>query len=139
VPTSAARQNQNTLLASVLDAYSLPNRSSNPDGSNPAVTGLGQFVGSLPLKLDQQTYGIRLDHSFNDRLGLFVRYNRAPSERVVGFPEESDIMGGAGIPSNVETYTIGTQMLTLGLNSYSDAPFGKRHTAQRRRGVCRGP
>jgi hypothetical protein len=115
-PTSAARQNQAPLLASVLDAYPLPNRSGNPDGSNPAVTGLGQFVGSLPLKQDQQTYGIRLDHSFNDRLGLFVRYNRAPSERVVGFPPDSDIiLGGAGVPSDVETYTIGTQMLTLGL------------------------
>jgi carboxypeptidase family protein len=116
VPTSAARQNQSPLLASVLDAYPLPNRSSNPDGSNPALTGLGQFVGSLPLKQNQQTYGIRLDHSFHDRLGLFIRYNRAPSERVVGFPPDSDIiLGGAGIPSNVETYTIGTQMLTLGL------------------------
>ncbi len=116
VPTSAARQNQTPLVGSVLDAYPLPNRSSNPDGSNPALTGLGQFVGSLPLKQDQQTYGIRLDHSFNDRLGSFLRYNRAPSERVVGFPSDSDnIPGGAGVPSDVETYTIGTQMLTLGL------------------------
>jgi Carboxypeptidase regulatory-like domain len=116
VPTSAARQNETPVVGSILDAYPLPNRSSNPDGSNPALTGLGQFVGSLPLQQDQQTYGIRLDHSFNDRLGSFLRYNRAPSERVVGFPSDSDnIPGGTGVPSNVETYTIGTQMLTLGL------------------------
>jgi outer membrane receptor protein involved in Fe transport len=35
---------------------------------------------------------------------------------VVGFPQDSDsIPGGAGEPSDVETYTIGTQTLTLGL------------------------
>jgi hypothetical protein len=103
VPTMAARQNAPPLVAAVLDAFPLPNRSSNPDGSDPAVTGLLPYVGSHSLLADQQTYGIRFDHSFSDKLLLFARYNRAPSERL------------ASLTTSVEDYALGTETLTFGL------------------------
>ncbi len=103
VPTLAARQNAPPMVAAVLDSYPLPNRSSNPDGSDPAVTGLLPYVGSYSLLEDQQTYGIRLDHSFSNKLTLFARYNRAPSERLLG------------LTTWVEQYSLGTETLTFGL------------------------
>jgi carboxypeptidase family protein/TonB-dependent receptor-like protein len=103
VPTLAARQNAPPLVAAVLDAYPLPTRSSNPDGSDPAVTGLLPYVGSHSLLEDQQTYGIRIDHSFSDKLTLFARYNQAPSERLLG------------LDTSLEHYSLGTETLTFGL------------------------
>jgi Carboxypeptidase regulatory-like domain/TonB dependent receptor len=103
VPTLAARQNAPPLVAAVLDAYPLPNRSSNSDGSDPAVTGLLPYVGSHSLLEDQQTYGIRIDHSFSDKLTFFARYNQAPSERLLG------------LTTYLEQYSLGTETLTFGL------------------------
>src|SRR5580698_2135204 len=103
VPTLQARQNAPPLVAALLNAYPLPNRSSSQIG-DPAVTGFSGYAGSASLKQDQQTYGLRLDHAFNDKLMSFVRYNRAPSNRLI-----------EGAPSNFKKYSLGTETLTIGL------------------------
>src|SRR5580704_15275021 len=103
VPTLQARQNAPPLVAALLNAYPLPNRSSSSIG-DPAVTGFSGYAGSSSLNQDQQTYGLRLDHAFNDKLMSFVRYNRAPSDRLI-----------ETVPSVVTNYSLGTDTLTIGL------------------------
>jgi hypothetical protein len=103
VPTLQARQNAPPLVAEFLNAYPLPNRSSGPIG-DPTITGIAEYAGSSSLQQDQQTYGLRLDHAFSDKLMSFVRYNRAPSKRL-----------GEDTSFNAGRYTIGTETLTVGL------------------------
>ena len=107
VPTVRARQTASPAFAALLNLYPLPNRSSSLYGG-PAATGLSQFAGTYPIRRDQQTYGIRLDHSFTDRLMLFVRYNRAPSQ-------SNGPADGVSNPANIQMYGLGTETLTLGL------------------------
>ena len=107
VPTVQARQTASPSFAALLNVFPLPNRSSSLYG-DPAATGLSQFAGAYPLRQDQQTYGLRLDHSFSDRLMLFVRYNRAPSQS--GGPADN-----VSNPADIQTYALGTETLTLGL------------------------
>jgi hypothetical protein len=107
VPTVQARQTASPAFAALLNVYPFPNRSSSLYG-DPAVTGLSQFAGTYPIQQDQQTYGIRLDHSFTDRLMLFVRYNRAPSQ-------SNGPADGVSNPVNIQMYALGTETLTLGL------------------------
>jgi TonB dependent receptor len=106
VPTLQARQNAPPSVAFLLNAFPLPNLAVGPYG-DPAVTGVSQFVGSYSLQQNQQTYGLRLDHSLTDRLMLFARYNRAPSQRLDPWFQ--------GPPSNIQRYAIETEMLTMGL------------------------
>src|SRR3984885_8862502 len=88
VPTLQARQNAPPLVAALLNAYPLPNRSSGPIG-DPAVTGFSEYAGSASLQQDQQTWGLRLDHAFTDKFTSFVRYNRAPSNRLAPVADAS--------------------------------------------------
>jgi hypothetical protein len=107
VPTVQARQTASPSFAALLNAYPLPNRSSSLYG-DPAATGLSQFAGTYPIRQDQQTYGLRLDHSFTDKLMFFVRYNRAPSQ-------SNGPADGVSNPANIQMYALGTETLTLGL------------------------
>ncbi len=91
-------------MAALLNVYPLPNRPA-PDS---ATTGVSTYTGSSSLQNDQQTYGVRFDHIFNDRLIAFARYNRAPSTR------HSQAVGLPYTLINPD-YTLGTEMLTLGL------------------------
>ena len=115
VPTLSVRQNAPSALATLLDAYPLPTSNVDP-GGNAAPSGFGQFVGASALKYGQRTYALRVDHNFSDKLGLFLRFSHAPSERVepivlvFGPP-----IGPQGFPSNVESYRIGTNSVTAGL------------------------
>ena len=102
VPTLEARQHAPPLVAALLNAYPLPNRSSSASG-DPAVTGFSDYVGTGSLKHDQQIYGLRLDHAFNEKLMSFVRYNRAPSNRLYG------------LAPFLQKYSLGTETLTIGL------------------------
>ena len=103
VPTLQARQDSPPAVAALLNAYPLPNRSSASIGDTD-VTGFSGYAGASSLNQNQQTYGLRLDHTFNDKLMFFVRYNRAPSNRLI-----------EGAPSNLKKYSLGTDTLTIGL------------------------
>src|SRR5260370_29011535 len=101
VATLQARPNPPPLVAELLNAYPLPNRSSGPIG-DPTITGISEYAGSSSLQQDQQTYGLRLDHAFSDKLMSFVRYNRAPSKRL-----------GEDRSFNAGRYTLGTETLPI--------------------------
>jgi len=101
VPSLEARQNAPPLVALLLNAFPLPNRSAG-DSTTP---GFSTFAKSSEVRNEQQTYGLRLDHAFNDRLLFFVRYNRAPSSRSLP----------AATPVIIGKYAIGTDTLTFGL------------------------
>jgi hypothetical protein len=105
VPTLQARQSAPPLVAALLNAYPLPDRSSGPMG-DPAVTGFSEYAGAVSLKQDQQIYGLRLDHVFNNKLTSFVRYNRAPSNRLAPLEAAS---------ANTLKVSLGTETLTMGL------------------------
>lgn len=106
VPTLFARENAPPALATMLNAYPLPNDSSL--GGTPALPGFAQFVGASSLRYDQRTYALRIDHNFSDKLGLFVRYSHAPSRRI-------EPVAAYLTPSNFDSYSIGTDSITVGL------------------------
>ena len=71
--TAAARQNVAPAYQPLLAAFPLPDGPVNADGITASLT-----VGySDPSSLN--AYSLRIDHTINQRLNLFARYNHAPS------------------------------------------------------------
>ncbi|MBO0800865.1 MAG: TonB-dependent receptor, partial [Blastocatellia bacterium] len=99
LPSLSTRQRAATGLKPFLDAFPIPN---GPELANP---GLAEFAAaySNPSRLD--AISIRLDHTVNDSLQIFVRYNDAPSEN----DTRSTIT-----PSVSERTILNTRTLTLG-------------------------
>jgi hypothetical protein len=110
VPSLAARLGAPTVAAPFLNAFPLPNRP--PLSAADAAMGLAAFAGSYSLFNRQQTYGLRIDHAITDQLLLFARFNHAPSlqQSVI-----DSLLTGVPSPADIEHYSIGTDMLTLGL------------------------
>lgn len=71
-PTAIARQQAAPEVRPLVNAYPLPNRE---DAGN----GFGRFAATFsnPQKLDATS--LRIDHSLNDRINIFGRFNYAPS------------------------------------------------------------
>ena len=107
VPSVAARTGAPAVAAAFLNAYPLPNLP--PVSAASAALGLAGFAGSYSLFNRQQSYGLRIDHAITERLLLFGRYNHAPSF------QQSGIAGFTSSPADIESYSIGTDMLTVGL------------------------
>lgn len=104
VPSEQTREHAPSTLAALLSAVPLPNRP--PSASEANTPGFGLFVGTGWLKQDQKTYGLKIDHSFSDRIALFARYNDSPSEtNDRPFPNLA----------NTQRYTITTRTFTVGL------------------------
>ncbi len=101
VPTLQARQDAMPSVAALLNIYPLPNRSYGPGGD----PGFAYFAGSSSLPQAQRSFGLRLDHTFNDRLTAFVRYNQAPAAK----------QGIAQSTADIGKYSIATETLTFGL------------------------
>ena len=103
VPTVAARNNATGVLRDLLNAFPLPNRqfsaAEEADGVVPYFTNF-----SNPGRLD--AISLRLDHTINNRVSIFGRYNYAPSE------DEQRARFCAA--SCVADLTFKTQTLTLG-------------------------
>lgn len=74
-PSLSARQNATGVIRDLLNAFPLP--TGPPSASDPNVA---PYIASFsnPLTLDATSF--RIDHTINDRLSLFGRYNYAPSE-----------------------------------------------------------
>ena len=102
VPSEFARM-QVSPVAPLLNSFPQPDdRSATPGVYTSNFTG----VWSNSATLDAGS--IRIDHTFNDRITIFGRYNDAPSEtanRVFGL---SDLETG---PVNTQTLTVGMNML----------------------------
>ena len=77
VPSLNTRQNAPAQIRPYLNAFPIPN------GPNRVVNGvpngLAEFSASFSNPSTLDATGIRVDHTFNDRLTLFGRYNYAPS------------------------------------------------------------
>ncbi len=97
LPTAAARQQVAAVWKPFINAMQLPNGPVNPDG----VTGTATRSFSLPQTMDATS--IRLDHQLSNRLTLFGRYNRAPSNAVGSY----DGVNRQRNTTNIETATLG--------------------------------
>jgi hypothetical protein len=101
VPSEYARAQASAAVAPLLDAYPQPDdRSVIPGVYTSAFTGV--FSNRATLNAGS----VRIDHTFNDHLSVFGRYNEAPSEtasRVFGL-------------SMLDTVDVNTRTLTLGAN-----------------------
>jgi hypothetical protein len=109
VPTVALRQSAPSALQPVLNAFPLPNcPSSATSCTNDHGNGLGDFIStwSNPSQID--SYSVRLDHSFNDKLKIFFRFGDAPSSVA--------IRGGnfSAAPSSTTTSGYAARTYTLG-------------------------
>jgi len=100
VPSSSIRTSAPAALASLLNAYPVPNGPVSVDGYT------AQFTGTYSNGATLNAGSLRIDHKFGDRFSLFARYNDAPSETV------SRVNG----LSTLETITADTKTLTAGLN-----------------------
>ncbi|HJP94152.1 MAG TPA: TonB-dependent receptor [Pyrinomonadaceae bacterium] len=81
VPSLAARQAAPTGTKAVLNAYPLPN---GPDriGANGQPNGLAVFNASFSNPSNLDATSIRVDHTANNRLAFFGRYNYSPSSLI---------------------------------------------------------
>jgi hypothetical protein len=82
VPDVSARQNASTLLQPYLNAYPLPNGAEILDSQgNP--TGAAHFNSSVSNRSSLNAYSLRVDHTLNNAIGIFGRYDHSPSEIVL--------------------------------------------------------
>jgi Carboxypeptidase regulatory-like domain/TonB dependent receptor len=77
VPDQQTRLSASPLVASLLNAVPLPNRPAA--AAEISTPGWGAYAQSFSSPTTQQTWGLRLDHYFNDKVIGFLRYNLAPS------------------------------------------------------------
>lgn len=101
VPSIASRAAAVPQIRPFLDAYPIPN------GPVVGTRGFAKFSASFsnPSTLDHAS--VRIDHTLNEKLILFGRYNFAPSENIQ--------RGGLDAPLSAQSTTnIKTQALTMG-------------------------
>jgi hypothetical protein len=103
VPSVASRLAASAIRRPYLDAYPLPNGAV-------VANGFAEFNATYSDPLDLDATSIRVDHSFNENLALFVRYNHSPSETTQ--------RGTSGRSLNTLSHSVfKTQTLTLGLTN----------------------
>jgi hypothetical protein len=103
VPDIALRQNAPAALRPLLNAFPVPNGPNQGDG-----TALFTSSYSTPSSLD--AYGIRVDHSFGDKLRLFGRYADTPSNSLSRNPG-SNFASLTNQTGDVKSLTIGATSL----------------------------
>ena len=120
--TTNSRQNAVAAMQPFLNAFPLPNPSSpeiyvpcdpttdpNCPSSGMEATGSASFDTSYSNRSTLDAASLRVDHRLNDKLTLFGRYNRAPSELV----QRPGALAGYAL-SVVSTVGIPTQTATVG-------------------------
>jgi hypothetical protein len=118
--TAAARQNVAPAYQPLMAAMPLPDGPVNSDGLTAPLT-----VGfSDPTSLNATS--LRIDHTINQHLNLFGRYNHAPSEQSTRlWSEESTFTGGS------DSATLGaTFVLTSGMVNDFRANWSRNTAAQ---------
>jgi Carboxypeptidase regulatory-like domain len=118
VPDQNLRNNTAAPLDAVMKAFPLPNGPEILDGSGQSI-GLAEFTAgwSNPSQID--SYSLRLDHNFGQRLKLFFRFARTDSTN--SFRDGGNSNSPSSLVSrkiNSRSYTLGaTQVLS---NSFSN-------------------
>jgi hypothetical protein len=109
VPSAGSRQAAAPQMKPLLNAYPVPNGVEYADG-------FAEFNATFSNPLNLDATSIRLDHTLNDRLTLFGRYNHSPSHT-------SQRGGGDTFLSanNLDENRFKTQTLTIG-STQSIAP-----------------
>ncbi len=101
VPSMYARQTAPADLAPFLNAYPKPTDSTVVPGVFTAP-----FTGTYSNRASLDATSIRIDHVLSDRFQIFGRYNDAPS----------DISERVNNLADINTLTVNTRTLTIGLN-----------------------
>lgn len=101
VPSPSLKQQSSAGVQPILNAFPLPN---GRDLGN----GLAEFSASYSNPSNLDATSLRIDHTFNNRLTLFGRFNHVPSET------ESRNTGNL---ADVNLNRINTKTLTLGLTA----------------------
>jgi len=100
VPSVSARTSAPPAIASLLNAFPVPNGAVSADGYTAVFTG----AASNSATLDAGSF--RIDHHFGERVSIFGRFNEAPSDFI-------DLGQGPNDPQSTE---VTTRTLTGGLN-----------------------
>ena len=102
VPSLALRQSAVTQIQPYLNAFPVPN---GPAAAN----GLAQFSASYSNPSTLDSTSLRIDHTFNQKVSLFGRYNNAPSETVSrGTGAATTLSNLFANEQDVQTFTVGT-------------------------------
>ncbi len=108
VPSEYARTQakaNSPAVAPFLDAYPQPDDKTIMPGIYTSP-----FTGSYSNKATLDAGSVRVDHTFNDRVSLFGRYNDAPS----GIVQRQTSLSNLGFTTlNTQTFTVGLNMLVL--------------------------
>jgi len=106
VPSAASRQAALPQRRPFLDAYPVPN-------GQVFANGFAEFAASYSTPLNLNATSIRVDHTFNNRLTLFSRYNHSPSETTQRGPSGASLNTLSEARFKTQTLTIGaTQSFT---------------------------
>ncbi len=119
VPSVASRQAAVPQTQPLLNAYPIPNGSV-------FANGFAEFntTYSDPLTLDATS--IRVDHTFNDRLSLFGRYNHSPSEIIQRGVSGRSVNNLTKSRFKTKTLTVGaTQSFTPAVNNEVRANYSR--------------
>ncbi len=127
VPTVAARNNATGVLKDILRAFPLPNRQfSAAEEADGVVPYFSNFTN--PSRLD--AISLRVDHTFNNRVSVFGRYNYAPSEdqQRARFCAASCV---ADLTYKTQTFTVGsTQIFSSNITNDLRVNFSKSKVNQ---------
>jgi hypothetical protein len=119
VPSIATRQAAVPQMRPFLNAYPIPN-------GQVFANGFAQFNASVSDPSTMDATSIRVDHTFNDGLTVFGRYNYAPSgttQRGIG-NTSLNVLNSSRF--RIETLTIGvTQIITPAINNEARANYSR--------------
>ena len=107
VPSAAARSSASPQVGPYLDAYPAPNGPTSADGTT------AQFTGVYSNQATLNATSLRIDNQIGNKASLFARYNYAPSRTV---SRTGSLSSSETQPSNVQTGTVGVNLLTGGLS-----------------------
>jgi hypothetical protein len=112
VPTAQTRLSASPLSAPLYNALPLPDLPASAVNAGPGWAG---FALGFSAATAQQTWSLRLDHYFGEKLIGFFRYNLAPSNQ--------HTRPVAGLPLTEFDYAANTLMLTAGLTQTISPAF----------------
>ena len=108
VPSTRVRQSSPTALQPYLNVFPQPNGPETRDGSG-NLTGLAPFNASFSNQGSLDAGSIRIDHTINEKLTVFGRFNYSPSELV-------QRAGGSAALNNIFVNAVHTTTATGGLD-----------------------
>ncbi|HRH44953.1 MAG TPA: hypothetical protein PKY82_25165, partial [Pyrinomonadaceae bacterium] len=116
VPSDALRASTAVALQPIINAFPRANGALDtytPAGGTARPTGYARYNAVFSDTSELDAYSIRIDHSFNEKVNIFGRYNEAPSSAVNRLAN----------PTTPGTTTANTRTLTIGSNQIFSSNF----------------